>query len=66
MIEVDPKFFRPAEVDFLIGDASKAREKLGWEPRTPYKELVRIMVKNDLLQKGLDPAEIMVPLNVQI
>ena len=66
LIEVDPKFFRPAEVDFLIGDASKAREKLGWEPRTPYKELVRIMVKNDLLQKGLDPAEIMVPLNVQI
>ena len=66
LIEVDPKFFRPAEVDLLIGDASKAREKLGWEPRTPYKELVRIMVKNDLLHKGLDPAEFMIPLDAQV
>jgi len=66
LIEVDPKFFRPAEVDMLIGDASKAREKLGWEPRTPYNELVRIMVKNDLLHKGLDPAELMIPLDAQV
>jgi GDPmannose 4,6-dehydratase len=66
LIEVDPKFFRPAEVDMLIGDASKAREKLGWEPRTPYNELVRIMVKNDLLHKGLDPAEFMIPLDAQV
>jgi len=66
LIEVDPKFFRPAEVDLLIGDASKAREKLGWEPRTPYNELVRIMVKNDLLHKGLDPAELMIPLDAQV
>ena len=66
LIEVDPKFFRPAEVDLLIGDASKAREKLGWEPRIPYNELVRIMVKNDLLHKGLDPAEFMIPLDAQV
>ena len=66
LIEVDPKFFRPAEVDVLIGDASKAREKLGWEPRTSYNELVRIMVKNDLLHKGLDPAEFMIPLDAQV
>ncbi len=59
LIEVDPKFFRPAEVGTLIGDASKAREKLGWEPRVKYSELVRIMVKEDLLHKGLDPSEFM-------
>ena len=50
----------------LIGDASKAREKLGWEPRTSYNELVRIMVKNDLIHKGLDPAEFMLPLDAQV
>jgi len=65
LIEVDPKFFRPAEVDVLTGDASKAREKLGWEPRISYKELVRIMVKSDLLYKGLDPAELMTPQDAQ-
>ena len=63
LIEVDPKFFRPAEVDMLIGDASKAREKLGWEPRVKYSELVQIMVKEDLLHKGVDPAEFMTSLD---
>ena len=63
LIEVDPKFFRPAEVDMLIGDASKAREKLGWEPRVKYSELVQIMVKEDLLHKGVDPAEFMISLD---
>ena len=57
LIEVDSEFFRPAEVDVLIGDASRAREKLGWKPRVQYDELVRIMVKEDLLLKGLDPAK---------
>ena len=66
LIEVDPEFFRPADVDVLIGDASKARKKLGWGPRVQYNELVRIMVKEDLLLKGLDPAEFMIPLNAQI
>jgi len=64
LIEVDPKFFRPAEVDMLIGDASKARKKLGWEPRVNYSELVQIMVKEDLLRKGVDPAEFMTSLDV--
>ena len=59
LVEVDQEFFRPTEVDMLIGDASKAREKLGWEPRVKYSELVRIMVKEDLLHKGLDPSEFM-------
>ena len=62
LIEVDPKFFRPAEVDVLTGDASKAREKLVWESRISYEELVRIMVKEDLLYKGLEPTEFMIPL----
>ena len=59
LIEVDPEFFRPADVDVLIGDASKARKKLGWGPRVQYNELVRIMVKEDLLLKGLDPTKFM-------
>jgi GDPmannose 4,6-dehydratase len=47
-VEVDPRYFRPAEVDVLIGDASKARLKLGWEPKITFKELVRTMVDADL------------------
>ncbi len=44
----NPKYDRPAEVDLLIGDASKAKEKLGWEPKTKFEELVRIMVEAEL------------------
>ena len=47
-VEIDPRFLRPAEVDYLIGDASKARERLGWHPRVTFAELVRRMVENDL------------------
>jgi len=47
-VEIDPRYFRPAEVDLLIGDASKARRKLGWEPKITFKELVRTMVDADL------------------
>ena len=47
-VQQDPKFFRPAEVDLLIGDASKAREQLGWEPEVDFPTLVRLMVENDL------------------
>jgi GDPmannose 4,6-dehydratase len=47
-VRVDPRFLRPAEVENLIGDASKARERLGWEPRTSFEELVRLMVDSDL------------------
>lgn len=48
LVRVNPKFFRPAEVDCLIGDASKAKEKLGWTPQISYQELVNRMVQNDL------------------
>ncbi|MEY3284128.1 MAG: hypothetical protein RIR86_2141 [Acidobacteriota bacterium] len=47
-VEIDPRYFRPAEVDLLIGDSRKAREKLGWSPRVSLPELVRMMVDADL------------------
>jgi GDPmannose 4,6-dehydratase len=47
-VRVDPRFLRPAEVDHLVGDASKAKEKLGWEPRTSFRELIEMMVDADL------------------
>ena len=47
-VKTDPAFLRPAEVDHLVGDASKAREQLGWEPRVSFRELVEMMVDADL------------------
>ena len=47
-IVIDPKFYRPVEVDYLLGDASKAKEKLGWEPTIGFKELVKEMVEADI------------------
>lgn len=47
-VEVDPRYLRPAEVDELCGDASKAAQRLGWRPRTSFRELVRIMLAADL------------------
>jgi GDPmannose 4,6-dehydratase len=44
---VDPRYFRPAEVDTLLGDASKARRQLGWTPQTTFAELVREMIECD-------------------
>jgi len=48
VVRVDPRFYRPAEVDLLIGDAAKAKAKLGWEPRTSLEELCRTMVEADM------------------
>jgi GDPmannose 4,6-dehydratase len=48
VVRIDPRYFRPAEVDTLLGDASKARRELGWEPKASFDELVRDMVTNDL------------------
>jgi GDPmannose 4,6-dehydratase len=47
-VEIDPRYFRPAEVDLLLGDATKAKEKLGWQPTTGLEELARIMTQHDL------------------
>jgi GDPmannose 4,6-dehydratase len=44
---IDPRYFRPTEVDILIGDPAKANEKLGWKPKTTFKDLVKIMVHSD-------------------
>jgi GDPmannose 4,6-dehydratase len=48
LVEIDPGYFRPTEVDILIGDASKARAKLGWKHRVPFKQLISEMVESDL------------------
>jgi GDPmannose 4,6-dehydratase len=55
-VRVDPRYFWPAEVDQLLGDAGKAHRQLGWRPRTSLRELVRIMLEAHLRAAGLDPA----------
>ena len=53
LVEVDPRYFRPTEVDILCGDASKARDKLGWKPKILFDDLVKEMVRHDVaLLKG--------------
>ncbi|MGH9942024.1 MAG: GDP-mannose 4,6-dehydratase [Pyrinomonadaceae bacterium] len=48
-VEIDPQYYRPAEVDLLVADAGKAKRKLGWYPKTTFKELVRLMVDADIV-----------------
>jgi len=57
IVEIDPHYFRPTEVDFLLADASKAREKLGWKPRVTFNELVKIMIDADMELIGIKPQE---------
>jgi GDPmannose 4,6-dehydratase len=52
-VRIDPRYFRPNEVDFLMGDSTKARRELNWEPRVYFKDLVRVMVDADLEHEGL-------------
>jgi GDPmannose 4,6-dehydratase len=54
IVRVNPAFYRPAEVDLLIGDASKARDLLGWQPETSLEELCRMMVDADLIRNAHD------------
>jgi GDPmannose 4,6-dehydratase len=49
-VEIDPRYFRPSEVDVLLGDASKAHQKLGWQPKVGFEELVRLMVDADITE----------------
>jgi GDPmannose 4,6-dehydratase len=53
-VVIDPSFLRPAEVDLLLGDSSKAKERLGWEPRTSFEELVSLMVEADLKRAAFE------------
>jgi GDPmannose 4,6-dehydratase len=55
-VEIDPKYYRPAEVDILLGDASKARRELGWEPTVGFEELVQLMVRHDLALAKIERA----------
>ena len=59
LVRVDPRYYRPAEVEQLLGNPAKARRKLGWTPTVKFPELVRIMVAGDLKNEGLDPEAIM-------
>lgn len=52
LVEISPEFFRPAEVDLLIGDYSKAKKELGWQPKTKFEELARMMVEADIRRVG--------------
>jgi GDPmannose 4,6-dehydratase len=54
LVEVDQRYFRPTEVELLLGDATKAQEKLGWKPKTTLAELVSMMVKEDLVAAKRD------------
>ena len=54
VVEVDSRYFRPTEVDYLLGDASKAKEELGWEPRISFKKMISQMVREDLLEAERD------------
>ena len=53
LVQIDPRYYRPTEVDYLIGDASKARDVLGWTPATSFDELVREMVEADMEEAGV-------------
>ncbi len=63
LIEIDPRYYRPTEVDLLLGDATKASQILGWKPKISFAELVELMVAADLQALGLDPSEHMQALN---
>ena len=55
-VRVDPRYFRPTEVDFLLGDSSKARNSLGWEPEFSFEQMVTSMVQEDLKEAQEDKA----------
>jgi len=50
LVEIDQKYYRPTEVDILLGDYSKAKKEIGWEPKTKFKDLVKIMMDHELKQ----------------
>ncbi len=54
MVAVDPRYFRPAEVETLLGDPSKAKQKLGWEPKITFEDMVHEMMEHDLTSAKRD------------
>jgi GDPmannose 4,6-dehydratase len=54
LVKIDPRYFRPTEVDYLLGDSTKARSALGWEPTVSFEELVKMMVREDLTEAQRD------------
>ena len=59
LVEVNPKYFRPTEVETLLGDCTKAKTQLGWAPKTSFKELVEMMIEHDLKLAGLDRKDVL-------
>jgi GDPmannose 4,6-dehydratase len=59
LVEVNPKYFRPTEVETLLGDCTKAKTQLGWAPKTSFKELVEMMVEHDLKLAGLNRKDVL-------
>jgi GDPmannose 4,6-dehydratase len=57
-VGVDPMYYRPQEVNLLLGDASKAKKQLGWQPKVKFKQLVKIMLEHDLKDAGLEPKKL--------
>jgi GDPmannose 4,6-dehydratase len=53
IIKIDPRYYRPAEVEILLGDPSKAKKELGWTPTTTFKDLVKMMMEDDLKNEGV-------------
>jgi GDPmannose 4,6-dehydratase len=60
-VEIDPRYFRPTEVDELCGDATKAASALSWRPRTTFDDLVRLMLEADIREAGLEPSAHLAP-----
>ncbi len=56
-VEIDQRYFRPTEVDLLVGDPAKAKKHLGWKPTLSFRELARLMVREDLKNAGIDPEQ---------
>jgi GDPmannose 4,6-dehydratase len=54
LVRIDPRYFRPTEVEFLLGDPSKAKKNLGWKPKTSFDELIKMMIKDDLKEAEKD------------
>jgi len=54
LVRIDPRYFRPTEVEYLLGDPSKAKQKLGWKPEIPFDDLIRIMIREDLREAERD------------